>query len=258
MYDDFTRYQSTPDLLANVAKGAGGTGDAHAVLYGDGYNAGLAEIDRSVTYNGHPTLKYNQPGGTSASPSLAAYIPGQPLSHMWYKATVRFSPGFTTTGTNSNSSNAYKLLEWGFDTNPLYGSGRVEITNTTQYQLMWGVKDANTQQASSGTIFGIGGNVSNEWSDGAWYDYVIEYQLTSSTEGRARVWMGRHGDPLTLRTISAASALPGYTLPGTRYIGVGLNFNQTRAANQNQALWFGQWEVVDGSKYTNPFGVPGA
>lgn len=258
MYDDFTRYQSTSDLQANISTGAGGRGDGRTVLYGDGHDAGLAELDRSVTYNGHPTMKYNQPGGVANSPSLAAYLPGgNKLSHMWYRATIRFSPNFTTTGTLTNSSNAYKLLAWGFDDATDYGSGRVEITNTVQYQLMWGVKSKVTEQPSSGTTFGIGGNVASEWTDGAWYDYVIEWQVISPTQGRARVWMGRHGGPLTLRTTSVADALSGYTVPSARYVSLGLNFNQVRAPNQTQAVWYAQWEVVDGNQYTNPFGLPG-
>jgi len=36
---------------------------------------------------------------------------------------------------------------------------------------------------------------------------------------------------------------------------LGLNFNSPRAVGQNQALWYGQWEVVDGSQYSNPFNL---
>jgi hypothetical protein len=28
-----------------------------------------------------------------------------------------------------------------------------------------------------------------------------------------------------------------------------------RAPNQTQALWWGEWEVVDGTQHPNPFGV---
>ena len=46
-------------------------------------------------------------------------------------------------------------------------------------------------------------------------------------------------------------------LPGLNSVMLGLNFNQVRAIGQNQAVWYGQWEVVDGSVYTDPFGVAG-
>ena len=59
-----------------------------------------------------------------------------PLGTMWFRAKVRFSHGFTTTGTLTNSSNAYKLFGWNYADS--YGSGRLEITNTTQYQLYYG------------------------------------------------------------------------------------------------------------------------
>jgi hypothetical protein len=45
----------------------------------------------------------------------------------------------------------------------------------------------------------------------------------------------------------------GSPMPLLSYISVGLNFNQVRA--QSQAVWWGEWEVVDGNQHPNPFGV---
>jgi hypothetical protein len=47
----------------------------------------------------------------------------------------------------------------------------------------------------------------------------------------------------------------GQTVPNVNRIMLGMNFNQVRAANQTQALWSGQWEVVDGSQHAHPFGL---
>lgn len=47
----------------------------------------------------------------------------------------------------------------------------------------------------------------------------------------------------------------GSPMPPLVNVAVGLNFNQIRAANQTQALWWGEWEVVDGNQHQNPFGV---
>ena len=253
--DDFSQYASTAALQNNISVNIGGTGNGQTSLYGDGHDAQLAELDQSVRYNGHATVKYNAPGGVSNIPGLWAYLP-HPLSTMWFRAKIRFSPGFTTTGVLTNSSNAYKLLGWGYADS--YGSGRVEITNTTQYQLYYGTLVSGTNTPNSTPAqFGIGGNVTTEWSDGGWYDYIIEYQNTSATTSVARLWMARDGSTPVLRATSTSTSLPGYTMPHIGYVMMGLNFNQVRAPNQSQALWYGQWEVVDGVQHPNPFGLAG-
>jgi hypothetical protein len=253
--DDFSKYASTADLLNNITRNAGGTGDQSRVLYNDGTNAQLLELDRTVLYNGHPTLKYNQPGGVGSTPEMWASLKSGSLGTMWFRGKIRFGPGFTTTGTLVNSSNAYKLIGWGWENS--YGSGRVEITNTDQYQLMWGGINPTTSQATTGITFGIGGNISGEWHDGAWYDYIVEYHIISPTSAIARLWIAKDGSTPVLRTTSASNALAGATVPRVGNINIGMNFNQTRAANQTQALWWGQWEVVDGDQHPDPFGVNG-
>jgi len=224
-------------------------------LYGDGHDAQLAELDQSVRYNGHSTLKYNAPGGVSTIPGLWVTLP-HPLSTMWLRAKIRFSPGFTTTGVLTNSSNAYKLLGWGYANS--YGSGRVEITNTSQYQLYYSTLVSGTNTLSSTpNQFGMGGSVTTEWSDGGWYDYIVEYQTTSPTTSIARLWIAKDGSTPVLRTTSTSTSLSGYTMAQIGYVMLGLNFNQVRAASQSEALWYGQWEVVDGVQHPNPFGLAG-
>jgi hypothetical protein len=202
-----------------------------------------------VQYNGHATLKYNQPGGSSASPSLEAYFPnGKTLAKMWFRAKIRFSPGFTTTGTLSNSANAYKLLGWGWNTYD--GSGRLEITNTSQYDFYW--TPLSNGSGLGGGAHTSGGSISTEWSDGGWYDYIIECDFSQGTSGVARVWMARDGQTPVLRATSSGT-IGGKTLPGLDYVALGLNFNQVRAAGQTQAVWYGQWEVVDGVAHPDPY-----
>lgn len=43
------------------------------------------------------------------------------------------------------------------------------------------------------------------------------------------------------------------TVPPVNRILLGMNINQTVA--RTQALWIGQWDVVDGTRSLNPFGV---
>lgn len=255
-YDDFTRYSSTADLAANISVNVGGTGNWRTAFYGDGYHAQLAELDRGTLYNGHPTLKYNQLGGFDNGPALWSSFPnGKTLSTMWFRAKIRFSPGYTTTGTLTNFSNAYKLLGWGFAGTD--GSGRLEITNTTEYEIYFGGgKPGSTIQVHT-DHYGAGTHVDQEWTDGGWYDYIIEYMITSPTTAKARVWMAKDGQTPVLRETALGSADAGYTVPRVYSAELGLNFNQVRAANQNQAVWWGQWEVVDGDQYPDPFHVSG-
>ncbi len=252
--DDFTRYGGTQDLLANISKTIGGTGSSTTALYGDGWLPDLLALDNTVKYNGHATVKYNQPGGVSASPALFVHFPNnQILTTMWLRAKVRFSQGFTTTGTISGA-NAYKLLGWGWDTSN--GRGSLEITNTNQYQSYWYVFGPTGGQTIAGGNFVTAGTVSTEWTDGQWYDYIIEYQQISATAAVSKTWIQKDGNPMTLRAITPGSGPIG-SIQGVRSVMLGINFNQVRAANQTQALWLGQWEVVDGAKHANPFGIPG-
>jgi hypothetical protein len=251
--DDFSNYGSTADLMAKVTpNNAGGTGRA-SLIYTDGLNASLAQIDNTVLYNGHATMKYNQPGGTAGSPEMWAALP-KSTTKIWLRAHIRFSQGFITTGTLANCANAYKLLGWGF---PGYnGSGRLEITNTNQYDLYWGMADR-----SSGATVGGGdnthvspGTISSEWNDGAWYTYIVEVD-NSTAAGVTRVYMARGNATPTLRATSKGTMSNGAALPPVNYVFLGMNFNQVRAAGQNQAVWYGDWEVVDGNQYTDPYGL---
>ena len=254
--DDYTRYSNTAAFLTTVSSNvSGGTGDWQTALYHDGAHAELAQIDPSVTYNGHPTLKYNFPGGVSDHPELWPTLP-RPLSTMWLRVKIRYGPGFTTAGTLTNSSNAYKLLGWGYADS--YGSGRVEITNTTQYQLYYVTSVTGTNNGTSTPPdFAIGGDINTEWSDGGWYDYIVEYRNTSATTSVARLWIAKDGSTPVLKATSTSTSLPGFTMSHIGYVMLGMNFNQIRAANQTQALWYGQWEVVDGDQHPNPFGLAG-
>lgn len=252
--DDFSRYTSTADLLNNISTNSGGTGGSQS-LYGDGANGNLIELDKTVLYNGHPTMKYNQPGGVADTPNL--HVMFSPQAHIWYRVKVRFSPGFTTTGTLTNSANAYKLLSWGW-LGGYEGSGRLEITNTTQYQLYEGAKPAqgSTTPASSysNTNWVIGGNITTEWTDGGWYDYIIEVDH-SQPVGMIRLWRAKDGQPPIFRGEASEQMQDGTLMPAVSTVSIGLNFNQIRRPDQNQALWWGQWEVVDGTQHPNPFGV---
>jgi hypothetical protein len=248
--DDFTKYSSTADLLHNVTSNiSGGTGDVHTSLYIDGVAAYLVELDSTpeARYHGHATMKYNEPGGTGATPQLHVYFPS--TTHIWYRVKVRFSHGFTTTGTLTNSSNAYKLLSWGWSGD---GSGRVEITNTTEYELYETVQSGGS--VTGGGAFLTAGGITSEWTDEEWYDYIVEVDHTQPT-GVIRLWRAKDGQTPVYQGQMPETMMNGSAMPALTNIGVGLNFNQVRAPGQSQAIWWGEWEVVDGTKHPDPFGV---
>ena len=247
--DDFTHYSSTADLERNISSLAGGTGDYHTVLYSDGLNGQLATLDNTVLYNGHATMKYKQPGGGMSTPQLHVYFPA--ATHIWYRVKVRFSPGFTTTGVLTNSANAYKLISWGWS-NGFDGSGRIEISNTTQYELYENVQTGPS--LVGGSQYLTAGNITTEWTDGGWYDYIVEVDH-SQPAGVIRMWRAKDGQTPIYQGQQQETMNNGSSMPPLTNIAVGLNFNQVRAPNQAQALWWGQWEVVDGTQHPNPFGL---
>lgn len=252
--DDFTGYSSTAALQANITSNAGGTGSPATALYHDGTNASLVSLDPTTLYNGHATMKYSMPGGTNATPWLAIGF-AQPLAHIWYRVKVRFSPGWTDTGTLTNTANAYKMLSWGYA--GANGSGRLEITNTNEYDFYWNVQSLTDGSLIGGGNHAVPGTITNEWTSGGWYDYIIEVDHSASTSGVARIWMAPDGQVPVLKGTVPGAMLSGGALPLINSVSVGLNFNQVRAATQTQAIWWGQWEVVDGSQHANPFGLGG-
>jgi hypothetical protein len=253
MWDDFTAYSGTSALQNNISTVAGGQGSWDGSVYKDGRNGSMAEIDKTVLYNGHQTLKYNQPGGTAATPELWAYLPNNHmLKKMWLRIKVRFSPGFTTYGITPGQSNAYKLFGWAWD--GADGSARIEFTNTNQYVFTWGVTSSSNTMVGPAVETNDGPHVNSEWTDGKWYDYIIYYEQTSATTVRQRWWLAPDGQTPVLKGDISGSMQKG-NVPLLNRVMFGLNFNSERPASESQAIWYGQWEVVDGSQYSDPFGI---
>jgi hypothetical protein len=240
--EDFTRYTNTPAFLAE----AGGSKRFVAV------HPKLFEIDDSVRYNGHRTLKYNQPPNNDLSPQLEVSLP-RTLTAAWIRAKIRWSPGYTTTGTLQKSANAYKVIGWGWE--GFDGRGTLEVTNTNEYQLNWQVR-ATTGQEVGPFAWATAGLARKEWVDGAWYDYIIHYRMIGNGRTLTQVWMAQDGTPPVLRaTVNGSIGLGTTSMPLLSRVVFGMNFNQQRRANQSQAIWYGEWEVVDGSVYADPFQV---
>lgn len=248
LHDDFAGYADTMALRNAIVVGAGGLGGG-PILYTDGWHCDQVSLDPTVPYNGHATLKMTLPGGVQNCPMLWAQLPKN-LDILWFRARMRFSPGFTDTGTLTNSANAIKLLAFGHTTYD--GSARLEVTNTTQYTLYWNVQAKNT-----GTLIGGGqtvspGRITTEWTPGAqWWDYIIKADRTT---GLVSVWGGIDGQPKTLiATTPPETMQDGSAMPQIDKVGFTIEFNQVRAASNTEYLWLGAWEVIDGSVFPNPY-----
>jgi hypothetical protein len=244
--DDFTSYSGTAALMANVGVGK---------LYNDGVNQSYASIDPTVTFNGHQTMKYNQPGGVSTTPELWPSLPTQ-MSNVWLHAVIRFSPGWTTKGILTNGTdNSYKILAMGWSAYDARAG--FQFDNTSAYHIFTNAV-TRTGQTAMPAVYGMAGSATTEWQDGAWYDYYLNYEVLTPTTTRYRLFKSRWGQtPVLVATVNN-TVNSGYAAPLVGSVMLGQNFNQVRAATQNQAIWYGKWEVVDGKAYVNPFGIPGA
>jgi len=236
-----------------ISTNLGGLGSPQTAVYTDGVNPSMATLDTDTLYNGHPTVKYNQPGGTNATPELWVGFP-QPLRRFWFRAKIKFSQGFTTDGVTPNYGKGYKLFGWGWRGNN--GRGSVELGNVSQYYIVWGVTPGSSSAYGSAPDVTASRHASTEWQDNKWYDYIVLYEQTSATTVRERWWLARDGEQPVLQGDNVGQMTSGQVPAADRFM-MGMNFNQQRAQNQNQALWYGQWELVDGEQNANPFGLPG-
>jgi hypothetical protein len=180
---------------------------------------------------------------------------------MWFRWRMRYSPGWTTAGPlPSGYANSYKVAFWLWDG---YNSrGQVELSNTTQYILGWSVQDPTTYQYLQYSETKLPGTqdfgyVSTEWTDNQWYEYVAYYEKTGPTSARQHWWRRRltnNGVVANNPWIYAGISVSGATTPRVRGITLGANRNKNNPTTMY--IYWGPWEVVDGSRYPNPFGMP--
>ncbi len=244
--DVFSRYANTAALQAVL--------NARNFYASDNINPTLASIDTGTKYNGGNSMMYTFPGGQSSSAQLV--VPVRPLSNMWLRVKVRWSPGFTTTGTIVQSANAYKFLSWAWQ--GLNGRGEITITNTNEYQNLIDVFPPEYGQAGSRASiadYNGAGRIATEWSDGGWYDYIVHYEILTPTTSRQRFWVARDGQTPVLRATSNVTSYSDVPLPPINRVQLGRNFNQMRLPGQTMYLWYGQWEIFDGTVNNRPFGM---
>jgi hypothetical protein len=203
------------------------------------------------------TFAANEDGAGSA-PRMVTKLP-VPLDSIWFRWRVKFSPGFTTRGeTPVGHANSYKLAFWlweGWD-----GRGQIEFSNTRQYILgcsWWRPGDtvrAVERRLPDSQHFG---HVTTEWTDGQWYEYVIHYERLGETTARQHWWrrkLTEDGVIVDGPFVYTGVEITGKPAPRVRAVVLGANKNKNNP--KDMYLYWGPWEVVDGSKYANPFSVP--
>lgn len=179
------------------------------------------------------------------------------LDKAWFRVKVRFSPGFTPIGPYpSGAANSYKLLFmlWqGYSER-----AEIEFSNGTQYIIGFSFQGVSCSSTSLPKLGGGITSVSNEWTSGEWFEYIMYYEKTGPNAARMRFWK---------RQLSQSGAInpgPWYmqgedvvncsnATPQARAINLGGNKNKTTPADQY--VFWGPFEVVDGLQYPNPFGV---
>lgn len=247
--DDFSKYADTQAFLANKS------------LYTFIMFPNLFSIDPSMPYKGHASLKFSQPGNMADTPELQV-TPPVLLKHFWYRLKIRFSPGWTTVGNGTTwngtkfipSGASYKIF--GYTWSDYYSRGHLLYSNTREYQVAISAttKDTNIK-VMNGPIVG-GFAASSEWQDGQWYEIIVHYETLPNNKSATQMYLAKDGAVQVKHEETTATMQSGYAMPQVSLFLLGMNFNQVRNPGQNQALWYGEWEIVDGSQYPNPYGLP--
>ena len=197
--------------------------------------------------------------GPGSSPRIRRTF--QPLDKMWYRWRVKFVPGWTTVGVSpSPSDNSYKIAFWTWHN--FGGRAGIDYANTSGYLLEWGVRDnAGTQMRYTESVLSGSapdfGRVNTEWTDNQWYEFVVYYEKTGATSARQYYWRRK----LTENNVVVNNSWlfyglseTGNTTPQAAAIELGINKNRNNTSDMY--LMWGPWEVVDGSRYPNPWNMP--
>jgi uncharacterized protein YjdB len=195
------------------------------------------------------------PGAGGVSPSHAAGF--TPMDKTWVRMRMRLSPGWTDVGPEpAGHGNAYKIafILWQ-GTYERFNLGT--ISNGYSFGVSYGNVTMSQSQVSGATNW-HGLALTAERTGAEWWEYILYHEKFSSTTGRWRIWKRQ----LTqgMQTANLPFVFDGYdmvatsgTIPqATRFV---LGANKNKCTPTTQYIYWGPYEVVDGSRYPNPFGV---
>ena len=216
-------------------------------------SADLANVDLVSDPTFGQVVRIRHAAGSTASPRLTRSLPA-PASRAWYRWRVKFSPGWSTGGST------WTMGQWTWS--GYNGTASTGVSGTS-HQLGFNVRDASwrylsyaeTQLAGSSTW----GSVGTEFSDSQWYEYVMLWEKTGSTTGRQHWWVRRlttGGTVVNNAWKYYGVSLSGAATPQVSAVSLGAS-SLGRAPASTQYAYWGPWEVVDGTRHANPFGMPG-
>lgn len=204
--------------------------------------------------------RITQPGGTSLSPQLAKSFTA--MGKTWLRFRIKFSPGWTARGSTGPSyGHAWKVMHLYM---PGGGRTRIEVENATQFGCGFAYPNRRYIIAYlPGSRAGCAGNTQlggDKFLDGEWYEWIVYHEATGPLTGRLRYWerrLTRLGayEPgawwFKGTTITGATSTdlfpPAYQLR--------LGVNKNRDTPSTQYVYWGPWELVDGSRFPDPFDV---
>lgn len=254
--EDWTSYANDAALMA-------------AGLFGWGTSGSAGPIDNFVDLVADGTfgkvVRITQPlDSTQGYSPQMHYVLAAPLNKAWFRFRIRFAPGWTTVGSGGISqSNAYKVAHMYMPGGGATGRTKIEIENTANFDFGFSFPNRSyTETLLAGNTWGPAGSspMTTEESDNQWYEFILYHQKTGVLTGEVRAWRRR-------LTTNGAIVNNPFVFVGWTYVGsaatdtfpkissIALGINKNRSNDQTQYLYWGPWEIVDGSQYPDPWGV---
>jgi hypothetical protein len=238
-----------------------------------------------IRYNGGPHLNTratNMPGRVA----LHGVHLGGEYTHVWVRQFIRFSPNFTTTSkTGGQNAASHKIMFLRYRESPArhefvlqgargihHDGGNPGLTKSSEGTLPWhNVVAINAQYGLTGWPYPdaypmIKAPVSalprapSGNGDGEWYEVVLHHK-TVAERGEFTMYWRRY-------TLSGAitpgawkidarftMAKPGQVFRGVTVYTMGVNRN--RQWDEEMYIYWGPHEIVDGTRYSNPWKLPG-
>jgi hypothetical protein len=241
-----------------------------------------------IRYNGGPELNTKTRGMPGRTALHGVRLRGQ-YTHVWVRQFVRFSSNYTTTSvTGGQGGPSYKVMflryhdsgarhEWTIDgpRGVYHRGGNPGLTRIEQGILPWNnVQVMNRQYRVEGWPFPdvypmikVPGPAPSAPprapfgnGDGEWYEVVLHHK-TVAERGEFTMYWRRytyHGSVSPGPWKIDAKYLivqAGQTFRGVSIYTMGVNRN--RQYDEEMFVYWGPFEIVDGSKYPNPWGLPG-